>query len=48
MARTCCRPCPTQELALAPALRACPACGHPTVNADQEVQRRADRKVQRS
>ena len=29
MARTCCRPCPTQELTLAPALSVCPACAHP-------------------
>src|SRR5215472_3282165 len=30
MARTCCRPCPTQELTLVPALSVCPACTHPT------------------
>jgi hypothetical protein len=29
MARTCGRPCPTQDLTLTPTLRACPACAHP-------------------
>src|SRR5437016_5691376 len=29
MARTCCRPCPTHALTLAPVLSACPACAGP-------------------